>query len=116
MKTDLNAHLRDALTPLVERLCSPRFGRLEEVVAPILFLASPAASYITGTIIDADGGYNIQSPPRRLPGSNFGECSMKKPGGKIALVTGGSSGIGLATARLLVEKRTHNPPSTTLTL
>jgi len=46
----------------------------------------------------------------------FGECSMKKPGGKIALVTGGSSGIGLATARLLVEKRTHNPPSTTLTL
>jgi NAD(P)-dependent dehydrogenase (short-subunit alcohol dehydrogenase family) len=59
MKTDLNAHLRDALAPLVERLCFPRFGRLEEVVAPILFLASPAASYITGTIIDADGGYNI---------------------------------------------------------
>ena len=59
MNTDLNAHLRDALAPLVERLCFPRFGRLEEVVAPILFLASPAASYITGTIIDADGGYNI---------------------------------------------------------
>uniref|UniRef100_UPI0030D73DCC SDR family oxidoreductase n=1 Tax=Pseudomonas mohnii TaxID=395600 RepID=UPI0030D73DCC len=59
MKTDLNAHLRDALAPLVERLCFPRFGRLEEVVAPSLFLASPAASCITGTIIDADGGYNV---------------------------------------------------------
>lgn len=59
MKTDLNAGSRDALAPFIARLCFPRFGRLEEVVAPILFLASPAASYITGTIIDADGGYNV---------------------------------------------------------
>ncbi|MFJ3524253.1 SDR family NAD(P)-dependent oxidoreductase [Pseudomonas sp. NPDC090203] len=58
MKTDINAHMRDGLAPLIERLCFPRFGLLEEVVAPILFLASPAASYITGTSIDADGGYN----------------------------------------------------------
>jgi len=58
MKTDLNAGSRNALAPLIERLCFPRFGRLEEVVAPILFLASPAASYITATVIDADGGYN----------------------------------------------------------
>lgn len=58
METDLNAHMRDALVPFISRLCFPRFGRLEEIVAPILFLASPAASYITGTIIDADGGYN----------------------------------------------------------
>jgi len=58
MKTDINAGARDALAPLIERLCFPRFGRLEEVVAPILFLASPAASYITAAVIDADGGYN----------------------------------------------------------
>ncbi|MFJ3485921.1 SDR family NAD(P)-dependent oxidoreductase [Pseudomonas sp. NPDC090202] len=59
MKTDINAHSRDSLAPFISRLCFPRFGRLEEVVAPILFFASPAASYITGAIIDADGGYNV---------------------------------------------------------
>jgi NAD(P)-dependent dehydrogenase (short-subunit alcohol dehydrogenase family) len=59
METDINAHMRDAITPLLQNLCVKRFGRLEEVIAPILFLASPAASYITGTIIDADGGYNV---------------------------------------------------------
>lgn len=59
METDINAHMRDAIAPLLQNLCVKRFGRLEEVIAPILFLASPAASYITGTIIDADGGYNV---------------------------------------------------------
>jgi NAD(P)-dependent dehydrogenase (short-subunit alcohol dehydrogenase family) len=59
METDINAHMRDAITPMLQGLCIKRFGRLEEVIAPILFLASPAASYITGTIIDADGGYNV---------------------------------------------------------
>lgn len=59
METDINAHMRDAIKPMLQGLCIKRFGRLEEVIAPILFLASPAASYITGTIIDADGGYNV---------------------------------------------------------
>ncbi len=58
METDLSASMRHAIAPLLQTLCVKRFGRLEEVIAPILFLASPAASYITGTIIDADGGYN----------------------------------------------------------
>lgn len=59
METDINAHMRETIAPLLQGLCVKRFGRLEEVVAPILFLVSPAASYITGTIIDADGGYNV---------------------------------------------------------
>jgi NAD(P)-dependent dehydrogenase (short-subunit alcohol dehydrogenase family) len=34
-----------------------RWGRADEMVGPALFLASDAASYVTGTIIFADGGW-----------------------------------------------------------
>jgi NAD(P)-dependent dehydrogenase (short-subunit alcohol dehydrogenase family) len=33
-----------------------RLGEPEEVALPVVFLASPAASLITGTILPADGG------------------------------------------------------------
>lgn len=36
-----------------------RLGRTEEVVAPVLFLASPGASYITGTVVGVDGGLGM---------------------------------------------------------
>ncbi len=35
-----------------------RMADPEEVVAAILFLLSPASSYITGTVLDVDGGYS----------------------------------------------------------
>ncbi|HUE89385.1 MAG TPA: SDR family NAD(P)-dependent oxidoreductase [Vicinamibacterales bacterium] len=34
-----------------------RWGRVEEMVGPTLFLLSDAASYVTGTILYADGGW-----------------------------------------------------------
>ncbi|MCK7627789.1 SDR family oxidoreductase [Streptomyces sp. RS10V-4] len=42
-----------------QRAANPmgRFGRPEEIAAGIVFLASPAASYVTGAVLDIDGGY-----------------------------------------------------------
>jgi NAD(P)-dependent dehydrogenase (short-subunit alcohol dehydrogenase family) len=34
-----------------------RWGQAEEMVGPTLFLLSDAASYVTGTILYADGGW-----------------------------------------------------------
>ena len=41
----------------VSRVPLGRFGRPEEIAGPILFLASPASSYVTGAELQADGGF-----------------------------------------------------------
>lgn len=44
------------LAPFVNRIALGRPGRPEDVAAPVLFLASPDAGYITGAVLVVDGG------------------------------------------------------------
>jgi NAD(P)-dependent dehydrogenase (short-subunit alcohol dehydrogenase family) len=58
--TALNAELLDD-TPrgneLLMRIPMGRFGKLEELVGAVVFLASDSASYMTGQIFAVDGGF-----------------------------------------------------------
>jgi gluconate 5-dehydrogenase len=63
METNLTTAYLDAHPAERERLVSlipaGRFGQLEEVVGPVLFLASRQSSFITGQILYIDGGRTV---------------------------------------------------------
>lgn len=47
---------------IANRAALKRWGRPEDLVGAAIFLASPAASFITGTCLDVDGGYVTGNP------------------------------------------------------
>ena len=59
-RTSLNEHLLDG-TPrgqeFLLRTPMKRFGKIEELVGAAVFLASDAASFVTGTMLTVDGGF-----------------------------------------------------------
>jgi len=42
-----------------ERSALKRWGTTDDLVGPVLFLASPAAAFVTGVTLPVDGGYHI---------------------------------------------------------
>lgn len=53
MTAELNAEIR---TELLKRIPLGSFGQAEDIAGAALFLASPAARYITGQVLTVDGG------------------------------------------------------------
>jgi 7-alpha-hydroxysteroid dehydrogenase len=51
----------EAATPL------RRLGTVEDVATAVVYLASPAGSYITGAVLDVHGGLQSPSMPQRIP-------------------------------------------------
>ena len=56
--TDLNPASGDWAVPQKAATALDRYGRAEEIAAMVAFVASPEASYITGTNLTVDGGMN----------------------------------------------------------
>ena len=59
-RTDLNASLLDGTErgrEFLLRTPMQRFGRLEELAGATVFLASDAASFVTGHLLAVDGGF-----------------------------------------------------------
>ncbi|CAL1516285.1 SDR family oxidoreductase [Chitinophaga sp. MM2321] len=60
INTPLLEPLKDTLgKSILDRTPFNRFGDPEEIAQVVAFLSSPAASFITGTILPIDGGYSI---------------------------------------------------------
>jgi NAD(P)-dependent dehydrogenase (short-subunit alcohol dehydrogenase family) len=49
-----------ATASLLANVPMNRWGRLQEIRTPVLFLASPASSYVTGAVITVDGGWTAR--------------------------------------------------------
>jgi NAD(P)-dependent dehydrogenase (short-subunit alcohol dehydrogenase family) len=62
IETDMNAHGRqdpDWNRQVLSSIPLGRWGKPEDVAAAAVFLCSPAASWITGTVLVVDGGQTV---------------------------------------------------------
>ncbi|MEO8427207.1 MAG: SDR family oxidoreductase, partial [Verrucomicrobiota bacterium] len=60
VETDMTAGLAGALrTELLKKIPLNGLGQPEDIAAAALFLASPAARYITGQVLTVDGGMTM---------------------------------------------------------
>ena len=57
IETDMTAVLKDEIkTGLMEVIPMKKLGNVEDIAGAVLYLASPAAQYVTGQVLTVDGG------------------------------------------------------------
>lgn len=63
VETDINAEfmLSPAGEAMVKSIPMRRIGRIDELDAPFLLLASGASAYLTGAVLTVDGGHHVNS-------------------------------------------------------